>query len=385
MTVRADLIPISFGDEGTSYGNKPASIDTWIGIVPRASFPTRSNEAPSWWAVGEGRDFYSQADGIVVLEGSIPFVLQNGNLLHYVFCNTVDTGTDVGGGGGSTLNGALAIGATNIIVNDASDYANSDYIQIGVANAEIRQITSIAGAPTLVVDKGVRKIHADAETCNEVAAPFTHVMEYLDSLAVYHSFTLETDFWDGTTHWVRWCTGCMVESVTLEASENDVLIATVDVLGKIDSDDTSTSTVVTGATDSPYKWYEAAWTVDGSPFTKVVSFRSTITNTLRPKRYMQSTNGQFVYELIHGKRNHELNMTVVVDDTTMWDLIADGSTFDAYVIFTRSANDTFRIDYTECKILQDPHDIPEEGEVQVESRIRARRTKWTFKDAIGYY
>jgi hypothetical protein len=100
---------------------------------------------------------------------------------------------------------------------------------------------------------------------------------------------------------------------------------------------------------------------------------------------MQSTNGQYIYELIEGKRTHELQMTAVIDDTTLYDLILDGSIFDAYVIFTRGANDTLRIDFDDCKILTGPHDIPEEGEVVVENRIRCRRTKYTFVDSNPYY
>jgi len=139
------MVPISFGDELNLYGTKPSAMTTWIGMTPRVSFPTKTNEAGAWWAAGEGRDFYGQEDGIAVLEGSIPFVMQNGNLMHYVFSNTVDTGTDVGSGGGSTLNGEVVAWATSIILTDAADCAVDDYIQIGVANAEIRKITSIAG------------------------------------------------------------------------------------------------------------------------------------------------------------------------------------------------------------------------------------------------
>jgi hypothetical protein len=384
MTFRSDLMAISFGEEST-YGTKPASIDTWIGLVPRASFPTKSNEAREWWAIGEGRDFFGQADGIAVLEGSIPFVLQNGYMMFFVLGYVVDTGTDVGGGGGSDLDGALAVGDTSITLTDATNYAVDDYIQIGVANAEIRKITNIAGAPTIVVDKGVRRIHADAETCNEVQAPFTHVMQNLNTLPNLGSFTLEGKYFDGTTTFVRWAQGCKIDSFTLEATEEDVLIATADVITKIDTKDTSTSTTLTAKTDEPYKFYEAAWTVDGSGFTKVTSFRQTINSALRPKRYMQSTNGQYIYELIEGKRTHELQMTAVIDDTTLYDLILDGSIFDAYVIFTRGANDTLRIDFDDCKILTGPHDIPEEGEVVVENRIRCRRTKYTFVDSNPYY
>lgn len=384
MTFRSDLIPISFGEEST-YGTKSTALGTWIGIVPRASFPTKSNEAREWWAAGEGRDFYAQADGIAVLEGSIPFVLQNGFLMFFVFGDVVDTGTDVGGGGGSDLDGALAVGDVNITLTDAANYAVDDYIQIGTGNAEIRKVTNIGGAPTLVVDKGVRKIHADAETCNEVMAPFTHIIQNFDALPDLGSFTLETTYDDGTDTLVRWAQGCKIDSFTLEATEEDVLIATADVIAKIDTNDTTTSTVVTGKTDSPYKFYEAAWSVNGSPFTKVTSFRNTVNNALRPKRYMQSTNGQYVYELIVGKRTHELQMTVVIDDFIMYNLTLNGSTFDAYVTFTRGANDTLRIDWTECKILNDPHDVPEEGEVVVEARIRPRRTKFTFVDSNPYY
>ena len=384
MTFRSDLIPISFGEEAT-YGTKSTALGTWIGIVPRASFPTKSNEAREWWAAGEGRDFFAQADGIAVLEGSLPFVLQNGYLMFFVFGDVVDTGTDVALGGGSTLNGALAVGATNIILVDASDYAVNDYIQIGAGNGEIRKVTNIAGAPTIVVDKGVRKIHANGEVCNEVEAPFTHVMQNFDALPDLLSFTLETTYDDGTNTLVRWAAGCKIDSLTLEATEEDVLIATADVIAKIDTKDTSGSATVTAKTNEPYKFYEAAWSINGSPFTKVTSFRNTVNNALRPKRYMQSTNGQYVYELIVGKRTHELQMTVVIDDFTVYDLILDGSTFDAYVTFTRGANDTLRIDWTECKILNAPHDVPEEGEVVVEARMRARRTKFTFVDSEPYY
>jgi hypothetical protein len=211
-------------------------------------------------------------------------------------------------------------------------------------------------------------------------------MEYDNTICGLGSFTLETKYGDcSATPFVRWATGCKVNSASLEAAEAGELMASIDVIGKKDSKATSTTTVQTGKTDLGYMWHQAAWTIGGSSIIKITNFRASINHNLRPKRYMQSTDGQYVYEIREGHRTHELTFNIVIDDATWWDRLLDGTTFDAYVVFTRGASDTFRIDWTTCKVGTAPHNIPDEGEVNVGVSVVPRRTKYTFVDSNPYY
>ena len=110
-----------------------------------------------------------------------------GRFLQAAVGRATTVGTDVGGGGGSQLNGAVSAGATVVTLDSVAGYAVNDYVQIGVSSPdlpEVRKVTAV-GAFTLTLDKALTFAHADNEVCNEVAAPFTHTFTPTDDLDSY--------------------------------------------------------------------------------------------------------------------------------------------------------------------------------------------------------
>ena len=101
------------------------------------------------------------------------------------------TGTDVVGGGGSTVSNAAAVGDRYIRAVSVVNYAVGDYIQTvssDTSNQEIRRIIRIDGT-TLYLDFPIGFNHASGASLNEITAPFTRQANYSTFLpGVYETF-----------------------------------------------------------------------------------------------------------------------------------------------------------------------------------------------------
>lgn len=80
-------------------------------------------------------------------------------------------GVALGGGASTTLASPIVAGDTSFVATSATGIANGDVLQIGAAGSrEFRTVTSIAGAPTIVVNAAFSSAHSAADAVVEVVS-----------------------------------------------------------------------------------------------------------------------------------------------------------------------------------------------------------------------
>lgn len=345
-------------------------------IVPQYFLGTSSN-----------RNFYIAYRGRQTFTGSLPnVILLNGVPLRFPIGTVATTGTDVGGGGGSTLNGATLKGALTIVVADGVDYDNNDFIQIDTGTtAEVRQIVSGAGAnglnETFVLNYPLMQAHATGVTLNEVTSTYTHTISEateLDSVTWHltQRDSAETTANDLTRRYV----GGMVNRMTLSAEEAGMLRVSWDDVQFLDEvhNQQFHSAVGGGTTEvdrfngaitvptpsfptnEPYYFSQSSLSLFGVEFARVRNFRLEVNNNVAPRYYLRDdTHGRAPQEIQEQRREYRLTATIALPDslastattrTLFKELLQEGNYtagltgFDMTLTFTRTAStDTLTI------------------------------------------
>lgn len=355
---------ISGTDPGTAY------LVNIFGVHQQASLPDPKVEMNDYWMLGNEsyRNYYIAYKGRKSLQGSVPeSLLLNGATLYLPIGKKTTTGTD-SGTGGSTLNGGTAVGATSVIVSDATGYSIGNYIQIGTSvNPECRKISNVVGT-TLSLTQPLDFAHLTGVTCNEVAAPFTHTVTetfQLPTITVHASMYSA----DQTLQLVRRYMGGRVGRSTIQAREGEYLTQSFDDLSFINMkvyspsmdagtpyyDGTITSDVTAYyPTTQPYLFSYGSLQLNGNIFARVRAFVLDISNNLAAKYYVQNTiaNTQLPFEYRESHRNYKIRADIdVVDGTLYKEMLLQGeysSTFKGFqtiLEFKRegSATDTIKI------------------------------------------
>ena len=151
----------------------------------------------------------------------------SGALGHYI-----SLGTDASDAS-DALDGDVAAGDTTITVDDASDFSDSDYIQIGEAavnDPEIAQIESIEAATNIItLTKTLLKNHADDDKVFEVNTPFLHRFFRTNSRNL-PSFT----YYVGKEFFEHRFKGVTITQLSL-VQERELLTASIDVVAAEES------------------------------------------------------------------------------------------------------------------------------------------------------
>jgi len=415
--VRGENWALSFAPEVT-YGTSQATayLVSTFGVVQTATMPDPEIDWASIWALGNAsyRNFYINYRGKLTLSGSVPDIwLLNGAPMHFPIGRVSTTGTDAETGAG-TLNGAHAAGVTSIILSDAAGYENDEYIQIDVnsatTTAEVRKITSIAGAPTLVVDYPLLYSHLTAAACNEVIAPYTHIIHETSQLG---SLSMQHEMFDasGNSELIRRWSGGKVGRATYTASEGEQLRMSLDEMifrsVAVDEDAGIAAATLQYPTTEPYIFSYGALTLWGTEFARVKSFSLEVSNNLEPKYYVtDDANDYLPYEIIEGRREYRLGVTIDITDSTMFDELVKYGTnqgvavdglfkgFDASMVLTRAASDTITFtlppssaaaggDAQGCFIRSAPHNLVGDPQVAIDLDIIARSAQITVVDSVN--
>ena len=313
---------------------------------------------------------HTAGTGLLVEEVKAPGV-SGAYFTHYVFpAERTMTGTDMPSGGGSTLNGATAVGATSVILASAASYAAGDYIQIGVANPEIRQITNVA-TNTLTLDSPLRFLHATGVACNEVygdlvATPWsTTVTEYAEESA----FDLVGVYTDTPTL-VRDALFTKINSGEFSSDAGDLLKFTADLICS-DVVTTGTAPTVGATTTSPYQYRHVSGgiNINGQGYLNIEQFRYSLARNDTPYYTHQTTTGSKPFWLCEGRRTHEIGMTLIPANNNIYNLL-DGSTkFAADLTFTRATYDTLSFYFRDVMLSSDPHGMVIDGPVRVSTAM----------------
>lgn len=373
---------VSYGEE-TTIGTKATTSTNWIGLIDSLTLPEESAEFQKFWSIGYGRDYAAAAEGKHTLTGgSFECVMQKPDFLFFPFGTASETGTDVGSGGGSTLDGAIAAGDTAFDVVAATNYAVADNIEVGVGvSPEIRTITDVT-SNTITVSKPFRRAHLTGATCNEVTTPYTHTLSIGQTLT---SFTLEAAV-NASTNFVRFYDGCFVDTVDLSATVGDALKANFGYMAqKTEAAGTSVSTVTTSTT-TPYMFDEGVITCHGGAIATVEDFKLSMKNGLTQQHYITSTNGLLPQVTVPGKREITFTITAVPTAATWWGYLASNpaaTTLSAK--FSRSATDYIDIQATGVRLLSGPTNIPADGLLKAELSYIAQTCSIESIDATPYY
>ena len=432
--IRGEMWSLSYGQQFFDDGSLHSGVETAdrvvdedymtriFGIFESATLPDPEFDFTSKWAYGENskRNWFITHKGKVAFSGSIgDITLLNGMPLYLPIGSLKSVGTDVVGGGGSTLNGAHARGVASITVVSGTDYADDDYIQIGTGdNAEVRQISSGGGTTTLVLNYPLSNDHLTGETCNEVEAPFTHTAIESVHLKPIQIDTTYVDT-DGNSSLQRRYVGCKVSRASITAGQGEIVTFGIDDLQARDmrykdkdATDVSpwyTSDIVKPTIDcpttEPYYFSYGVLTLAGTEFARVTEFKLDISNAVEPKYYVTDDVGshRVPYELIPGRKEYGLSVSIDIEDASLFlDLLRQGDYTSVYkgfqvqLVLTRGANDTITIttppsapaiggDAMGCLIRNAPHAIADSPLVNIPLDIICRSTEIVVVDSVGVY
>ena len=153
------------------------------------------DNSPSFVPTQEWEDLYAQRTGGLPYRKdsylkarpndiTLEYTFQDAEFLPLIFGQVVDTGTDKGSGGSSTLSATAYAGENVVSVASAANFAADDYIRVGpAASGEIRKITDVTGTD-ITLDNSLRRTHASGVTVIEMdeSEVFTHTftMHYND-------------------------------------------------------------------------------------------------------------------------------------------------------------------------------------------------------------
>lgn len=384
-----ELFRLGYGEQDPAAAlETPVVGTTWIGKTRPGTLsgfmPTNIHDQK--WFSGDGRLATERAlHGVDIGPVSWSYEVQNGRYLALLFGTNSDEGTDVGGGGGSDLDGATVAGATTVTLTSVANYAISDYIQIGTGiTAEIRQISGIA-AQVLTLDFRLRRAHADAEVCNEVTTPVTHTIRVGDDFPIPH--TLQGSWRFGQTNELSaQLAGCHGQEVTLAQDLDGELVATPTVIGSRPVDVTPPASLATPLTTASYLFSQAAYTYSSLPAVDGVrSHFTTLRNGGEMKRWSRSTNAEFGAEYVPDQAPFDHELTKIARRDDGWDaLLARTDPVTGNILYTRGASDTLTIDFTNMVVLQVTKDNPE-GAVEEIVTFSPGEVRLIFVDAINYY
>jgi hypothetical protein len=166
------------------FGTPPAS--TAFVSVPIADF--LPNNKPTWiedtsfW--GDFVKTHDLQQGPIWAESDIKESPLYGDTFPHFLWNLLGDYTAVGTAASpnSTLNGALAVGATSVVVTSGTGFAANQWVQIDtLANAEIVQILSVASNTlTLMAATPTRFSHLTGVAITNTTSPYTHTFSLLN-------------------------------------------------------------------------------------------------------------------------------------------------------------------------------------------------------------
>lgn len=388
MPYIAEKAQVTYGEELYGSYATPATTRTRsFGLVGKVDVPGPEWDLKEIRAIGAGRDLHQIAVGKQINEGiGMPLVVQDWRWLLYFLGAVADIGTDKSGGGGSTISLAAAIGDTSVTMTDPANYATGDYMQIGTgANAEIRQITVSGSVFTL--DEQLRKAHAALSTCNEVEAPFTHTITGGDLMVA--GFNLPSATIDigyptvGAEDFGLEFLGCMGESCEISCEAEDVVKANMTWVAALVAKITSLEQLTIEST-TPYLFSmgDLEWNV--TPVARVNSFKLNLTNNGKVKNYIRSTDGQYGYEYIPGKRALAFSAEITPDDATILDDVLAAEERGIEILFTRGTGDTVTLAGTVTPKSMKMN-VPESGEIPATIEGTLKTLTVTVVDSIDHY
>jgi len=348
------------------YGVTPASVTGWIGVFDSDVMPPDPRiTIHRLRAHGKGRHVADQVDQKWQFHAPLRFIVQDWKFLFFAFGWESTTGTD-DGAGGSDINETNGTGAKHTIIDvtSAADYAATDVIQVGTGTASECRIISAVNTNAITLDKFLRFNHADAETCNDVTAPYTHTLRVADRLP---TFSIAGTY-DEETDETRIYKGGKVKRLTLKSNVDSLLEADMECWFQ-DVTSSNTKPSVTIPTTDPYQYrmVDGGVSVNAVTYARINSFECTVDHSLKEKYYHCDNSANKPFEHIEGGCLVDLKINITVNNMDIWDLLYARTEFTVIVNFDRTeTTDEFTLTFKNCRLSEATHGFPKEGEVNVD-------------------
>lgn len=223
--------------------------------------------------------------------------------------------------------------------------------------------------------------------------PYTHTIECTDGKP--DSMCLEALYTDGTNNFLRFYQGTVVTGGTIAGEEEGIVSCNLDIESAyMVTSTTDTPSTVSQLTTEPYVFCEGAATYFGSTYARVLDFSVSVKRAFKARRYIQTDNGCYPYEINFGARDIEMSTTITAAD----DMAAYGTAYMEEImdptsggvtmtlLFTRAASDTLQVTLTGCNVQSAPHPInPSAEDSPISVSLIAKDISVEVVDSISTY
>lgn len=173
-------------------------------------------------------------------------------------------------------------------------------------------VRTLSGSIPIVLQDGRILKYVLGACANSGATPKIHTITGSETLP---SMCIEAVWDDGTNEFLRYYRGVKCSGGTLSAEEEGSLKCSVSIEAALAEASTQTkSNLGTLETTNPYMFYEGSCKFWGTTFARVQSWEIDVKRALKPRRYIQSTNGNYPYEINEGVRDITLSATIIAAD-----------------------------------------------------------------------
>lgn len=180
------------------------------------------------------------------------------------------------------------------------------------------------GADIHVLTEGARTLSGsipiilqDGRILKYVLGSCTNSGSYVHTITgseILPSMCIEAVWNDGTNDFLRYYRGVKCAGATISAEEEGPLKCNVNIEAALVEASTNTKSSLFPTTKNPFMFYEGSCSFWGTEFARVQSWEIDIKRSLRPRRYIQDTNGMYPYEINEGARDIILTATIIVAD-----------------------------------------------------------------------
>lgn len=339
----------------TTHGKLPTATTEYFGDVIEADLPDPKVTEKSYYARGNTNEPERKDASLTKKEydATIPIELINGKLLFYGLGYCKDVASNYGAGSTTAARGVM-IGETIIQVASATNFSVDDYIEIGDNSggslnegSEIRQVTAI-NTVYFTLDNPVRRYHPSGCAVKECdiasAKPVTHTLKpwsYIPTITLEAVFKGH-DKNQTTNDLVLHYTGTAVGGLSLKSSEENITCdLAIKCLNALKNQRTRATLVTTDWTSNKYLYADSEVTINSVQYRQVENMDYGTDRGLKPKYYHNQDTGIKPFEHAPEGFEHKWTLGIPLHNTDFWDLVEDGTQFDASVTYERDATDDY--------------------------------------------
>ena len=141
---------------------------------------------------------------------------------------------------------------------------------------------------------------------------------------------------------LRYFTGTVVTGGSIAAEEEGFLKANLDIESAYAINSPNSPSSVTQYTNDPFVFCEGVATYFGSTYARVLDFNIDIKRAFKARRYIQTNNACYPYEINFGPRDIEMSTTIVASD----DLAGGGTTYYDELLSPTSGGSNMTLEFT---------------------------------------